>query len=60
MCASVHVCMLSETFFFFFFSLFATVGVCVDAVAWPEGTHCNGHPTGRKKENDETVGREAG
>lgn len=37
------------------FSLFAAV-----CVAWPEGAHCNGHPTGRKTENDETVGRVAG
>lgn len=34
--------------------------VCVRAVAWPEGAHSNSHPPGRKRENDETEGREAG
>ncbi|KAI4794365.1 hypothetical protein KUCAC02_032110, partial [Chaenocephalus aceratus] len=33
------------------FPLFATVCACV---ARPEGTRCNGRPTGRKRENDET------
>lgn len=47
-------------YLFFYFLLFATVCVSVCAVAWPEGAHSNGHPTGRNRENDETVGKAAG
>lgn len=58
LCVSVHVCMLAKNIF----SLFAILRVCLCAyaVAWPEGPHCNGHSTGRERENDETVGRVAG
>lgn len=60
LCVCVCLCICSLAHFFFFLPLFAVVCVRVRVVAWPEGSHSNGHPTGRRSENDETVGRLAG
>jgi len=52
--ATVYVCLQKH---FAIVCQFVCVCICC-GMAW--GVHCNGHPTGRKRENDETVGRVAG
>lgn len=56
-CVCLCLCLVNH---FFICSYCMSGDACVSVVAWPEGARCNGHPAGRKRGNDETVGRIAG